>query len=57
LLDQHPAVAPIQFEAQFGDPVTTLWFIPITEKEASLARKQGTDALLPKLPKDRWKDA
>ena len=54
LVRDHPAAGAVKGVRVLGDPVTVLWFIPITESERQLAVDQGSMELERRLPRDRW---
>jgi hypothetical protein len=57
LADRHPAAPTCQLEPFCDDPVTLLWFLPISPSELDRARAQGSAAVLNALPPDRWKES
>jgi hypothetical protein len=57
LLRNHPALPTVDAGEQFGDPVSVLWFLPITDSERQLAMENGSAALESQLPFDRWTEA
>jgi hypothetical protein len=54
LVRDHPSVGAVDLGVRFSDPVSPLWFIPITDAERELAMAQGSEALRQHLPLDRW---
>jgi hypothetical protein len=54
LVPRHPAVPEFDLGEQFGDPVTVLWLIPLTEAERDKAISDGSGKVLASLPADRW---
>jgi hypothetical protein len=57
LVREHPALPALPNGRVLGDPLTVLWFVPITEGERELAIGEGSAALERRLPRDRWRDA
>jgi hypothetical protein len=57
LVRDHPALEPVTEAELFGDPVSILWFLPITEAERQLAMTEGSATLLQRIPRDRWSRA
>lgn len=57
LVRDHPVVGSVEGAKVLGDPVSVLWFIPITDSERQLAMDEGSAALERRLPRDRWTDA
>ena len=57
LVRDHPALGPMAPGELFGDPVSVLWFLPITEAERHVAMNEGSAALQGRLPRDRWRQA
>ncbi len=57
LVSQHPAVTPIQLGKMLGDPISLLWFLPITSAERQIAMEQGTDSLIGQLQTNRWTES
>jgi hypothetical protein len=57
LLKDHPAVKPFDVGCQFGDPVSILWFLPISASERDIAVAEGSKTLLGRLPLTRWQEA
>lgn len=57
LVDKHPDGPKVDLGFQFDDPITMLWFLPITEPERTLAMESGSDAMLQQLPTGRWVQA
>jgi hypothetical protein len=57
LLDAHPAVETPELGEVFGDPVSIAWFLPITALERARCERDGSAAVVARLPKDRWREA
>lgn len=57
LVRDHPALPPIALPTPHSDPVSVLWFIPITGDERDYAIAHGSSALAASLPSGRWTDA
>jgi hypothetical protein len=57
LQHQHSGAPRIALEEFLGDPVSVLWFVPITEDERQMAIDKGSEHLASRLPADRWKRA
>lgn len=55
LVDQHPRMPKLNLPQQFGDPVSILWFIPITADERAAA--ENGESLVDMVPADRWRTA
>jgi hypothetical protein len=54
LVRDHPAAGSVQGATALGDPVSVLWFIPVSESERQLAIDEGSAVLERQLPRDRW---
>jgi hypothetical protein len=54
LVREHPGLPRVALPAQFSDPVSVLWLVPITEREREHAIANGSAALLSTLPANRW---
>ena len=57
LVRDHSALGTVSPATILGDPVSVLWFIPITDRERQLAMAEGSAVLAAQLPKVRWRDA
>jgi hypothetical protein len=57
LLKDQAAVKPFDVGCRFGDLVSILWFLPISESEREVAIAEGSPALLSRLPPARWQEA
>jgi hypothetical protein len=57
LVREHPALALRSLPAQFSDPVSVLWLLPISDEERELAVAHGSAALTASLPPARWREA
>jgi hypothetical protein len=55
LVDQHPRLPKLNLPQQCGDPVSILWFIPITAEERAAA--ETGESLVDMVPADRWRTA
>ncbi|MEM6295977.1 MAG: suppressor of fused domain protein [Myxococcota bacterium] len=53
LTDQVKRVPLPNLPSSFGDPVSLLWFVPISEAERALAERDGGDAVLARIPAER----
>lgn len=54
LVREHRHLPAMQLPSMMGDPVSVLWFVPITDTERQLAIESGSSALLARLPASRW---
>jgi len=57
LVSEHPALPALELPRQFSDPVSILWFLPVSDAERQLAMDKGTGELMKQLAPDRWKEA
>ena len=57
LVRDHAALPNVVLPPMFSDPVSVLWFIPISEAERELAIAKGSGALAAMLPATRWQEA
>jgi hypothetical protein len=53
----HSGIPRIVLGRFLGDPVSVLWFVPISEEEGQIAIAQGSEHMASRLPPDRWKQA
>lgn len=57
LVDTHPAIGRVNVGQYRGDPITALWFLPITAAETERAIAHGSDTLFRDLDENRWQRA
>ena len=57
LMNAHPAIPQVSLGEQFGDPVSLLWFVPLTEAESQTAIDEGSEQVAEHLPRRRWLEA
>jgi hypothetical protein len=53
----HPAIGRVNIGQYRGDPITALWFLPITAAETERAIAHGSDTLIRDLDVNRWQRA
>jgi hypothetical protein len=56
LVTQHPAVGQLALGEHFGDPVQTLWLLPLTAEQQARAEEDGTAAVLDGAVLGQWRD-
>ena len=54
LVNHHPAIGTVRLGEYRGDPVTPLWFLPITAAETERAIAEGSAKVLRDLEAHRW---
>ena len=57
LVRNHPAIGTVDMGQYRGDPITPLWFLPITAAETERAIAHGSETLLGELAPARWEQA
>ena len=57
LVNNHPAIGTVNMGEYRGDPITPLWFLPITEAETEHAIANGSATFLCELEPSRWEQA
>ncbi|MCB9649986.1 MAG: suppressor of fused domain protein [Deltaproteobacteria bacterium] len=57
LVEAHPALAPVRLDEVDKDPVNLLWLLPLTSDERDEAEARGSDVVVAKLNKHRWREA
>ena len=57
LVKSHPVIGAVNVGEYRGDPITVLWFLPITAAETERAISHGSATLLRELEANRWQRA